>query len=493
MRIFQVHPKRLVGLFCLWLGFMTCGCVSLTGGHGRQSRALTNDIATTLQSDILRTARTALLVQRMDTGAVIYTRSADTQMVPASNVKLITAAGALLVWPPDRRFRSSLALAGDISEGVLSGDLVVRSEGDPSLRVAFTDNPLSHFEHWADELKIRGVREVRGNIVLLENSQGVTGYGAGWALDDLPWAYAAPISRHQIHGNQIQVEMDPPAEEGKDCATRVFPSQAGTWIDCHVTGSEKKPVTVSWRPGKPGLRVRGGLTAASEPESLHLGMPEPAEIYGAILKDTLASRGIVVTGQVMLQTTWPSQAKPVFLDPCFSAPVSDLLTVMMKQSDNLLAETLVRIAGDSEDGADFLFGPGRQVINKKVTAAGIDLTHARYADGSGLSRYNHFSAQQLVSVLRVMGNSQQGDLWRSLLPVAGEDGTLGKRFVDTPLAGNLRGKTGSMSSIRALSGYFTGRSGADYAFAILVNGASAPGSEVTAAIDQMVSLFYHAL
>ncbi|MDT8390790.1 MAG: D-alanyl-D-alanine carboxypeptidase/D-alanyl-D-alanine-endopeptidase [Lentisphaeria bacterium] len=490
MRIFKADTGRAVGRVGLSLMMMTCGCASLKDMSGCPRRDMTAAIDTVLQSDALRTAQTAVFVQRMDTGAVMYARSADTQLVPASNVKLITGAGALLTWGPDRRFRTALALAGGVSDGILNGDLVVCSEGDPSLRVEFTDNPLSCFEQWAADLNRRGVREARGDIVLLENPRGLAGYGAGWALDDLPWGYAAPVSRHQIHGNRVTVDMDPPEAGKETCSIRVFPPQAETWIDCQVTTAAEGPVTVSWRPGKAGLRVRGGLPPRSVPERLRLGAPEPVELYGMILKDTLATHGIAVTGRVVCQSAWHSQADLSFLTPWFSAPVSDLVTVMLRESDNVLAESLVRLA-DGE--GRFLSDPGRHMIKEKLTAAGVDLTHVRYADGSGLSRYNHVSARQLVSVLRVMGNSRHGDVWRRSLPLAGEEGTLSHRFIHTPLAGNLRAKTGSMSSIRALSGYFTGRSGEEYAFCILVNGASAPGRDVTAAVDKMVSLFYHAL
>ena len=487
----DIHAKRFAGWMCLALWVMACGCVNVPGTRSYRGRALAADVDRILQSDSSRDAQVALLVREMDTGSVMVARQAETQMVPASNVKLVTAAGALLVWPPDRRFQTTMTLAGEISQGIFTGDVVVASEGDPSLRPEFTDNPLAYFEQWAAELNARGVRAVRGNIVLVENAQGLAGYGAGWALDDLPWGYATPVSRHQIYGNQITVTIDPPAGGSDDYSIQVSPPQAGKWLDRRVTDAGAEPVTVTWRPGKPGLQIRG-KGPANDAEIFHVAMPEPAEVYGEALKDTFGCRGITVTGDVMCQPSYSFRSKFLVLTPCLSPPVSVLLKVMMKQSDNLLAETLVRLAGAGETGG-FSSAAGRALIQEKLTGAGVDLTHARYADGSGLSRYNHFSASQLVSVLRVMGRGRRGELWRRLLPVAGVDGTLSQRFADTPLAGNLRGKTGSMSSIRALSGYFTGQSGGEYVFSILVNGASAPGRDVNTAVDKVLVLLYQNL
>jgi D-alanyl-D-alanine carboxypeptidase/D-alanyl-D-alanine-endopeptidase (penicillin-binding protein 4) len=172
-----------------------------------------------------------------------------------------------------------------------------------------------------------------------------------------------------------------------------------------------------------------------------------------------------------------------------------ILTEMMHESVNLYAETLVRAMGEA-NGGEYAFEDGKRVVQDAMAALGLQPASYRYADGSGLSRYNYLSPRHITSVLAGMVNQPEiRSLWLDLFPAAGTQGqgTLANRLSGTPLEGNLRAKTGSMSSVRALSGYFTARSRTDYAFAILVNGHMAPRREIDGTIDRVLLLLYEEL
>jgi D-alanyl-D-alanine carboxypeptidase/D-alanyl-D-alanine-endopeptidase (penicillin-binding protein 4) len=249
-------------------------------------------------------------------------------------------------------------------------------------------------------------------------------------------------------------------------------------------------IRISWQPPGPSVVVAGNLSLESLPVRRRIATWDPEELYRQVLTAALVKQGV----RVGPHGTWTATPGRDPLLVHHSPPLGNIVRVMLKSSDNLIAETLVRSLG-LQAGGDFSFAAGREKSRVLVAPLGLDLDRARYADGSGLSRYNHLSPAQLNSLLLAMvrGGGRMATLWRDMLPLAGHDGTLKSRFRGTPLEGNLRAKTGSMSSVRALSGYLTARSGKEYAFSILVNGYVAQGSEVDGEIDRILLAAHYGL
>ena len=111
-----------------------------------------------------------------------------------------------------------------------------------------------------------------------------------------------------------------------------------------------------------------------------------------------------------------------------------------------------------------------------------------FRDGSGLARLNLVTPATVIKLLRYMYSGPQRDDWISLLPVAGRDGTLANRFADSPAAGRVHAKTGSLSHVSALSGYAQRHDGTWVAFSILVNNYNAPAAEVRGVMDRICNL-----
>ena len=126
-------------------------------------------------------------------------------------------------------------------------------------------------------------------------------------------------------------------------------------------------------------------------------------------------------------------------------------------------------------------------MREVLASWGIDPTRVVVADGSGLSRYNYVSARALVDVLERMHHEpRHASPFRATLPVAGQSGTLEARMVGTAAAGNVHAKTGSMSNVRALSGYVTSADGETLAFAVLANNFPGAADPILAVIDRLI-------
>src|SRR5690606_16003269 len=132
----------------------------------------------------------------------------------------------------------------------------------------------------------------------------------------------------------------------------------------------------------------------------------------------------------------------------------EILPAMLKPSQNGIAETLLRTLGRELRG-EGSGAAGAAVADSLFRLWGLDPAPMRFADGSGLSRYDLVSPELLVGVLSHMRRSPNWELWYAALPVAGVDGTLADRMREPPLRGNVHAKTGTLSGVRALSGYLT--------------------------------------
>lgn len=176
-----------------------------------------------------------------------------------------------------------------------------------------------------------------------------------------------------------------------------------------------------------------------------------------------------------------------------SLPLRDLIRIANCQSDNFIAETLIKTLGKSINGDD-AYGPSTEALHKALAPLGLMAASGqmRFADGSGLSRKNYVSPAFMVAFLRAMARSRAWDDFLQSLPFPGEkETTLERRLPKKPytLRHRIRMKSGSMNGVRCFSGYIlpnNGRKDDIIAFSILTNNAVAQGSQVYGLIDEMI-------
>ena len=161
--------------------------------------------------------------------------------------------------------------------------------------------------------------------------------------------------------------------------------------------------------------------------------------------------------------------------------------MLLKDSNNLYAETLLKTLGwnNNEIGT---FEEGKKVVEEMLADCGIEPESYAYHDGSGLSRYNLISPKQIVHILKGMRKSENWLIWKDMFPIAGVDGTLKYRMIETPGEGNVKAKTGTMSNVRCLSGYLTTSSNEDIVFSILVNAHLLKSKDLDNVVDHILNL-----
>ena len=468
--------------------------------------ALRADLARTFALPEVDHALWAVKVQSMETDEVFYSLNPRTLVMPASNMKIITTAVAAerLGW--DYRYETQLLASGPVERGRLRGDLIVRGSGDPTINAPPEENEEhgSVFAAWADQLRAAGISGIDGRIIGDDDAFDDEGRGKGWAWDDLPYGYATPGGALLHHDNVVELVVQAGPVPGAPVSIELRPTGSGlVLVNRVVTSPTDGDFTLQLRrlPGQPTLAVTGRVPAGSEPFTQTASVDNPTEFFVRALRETLVSHGIEVNGPAVDVDTIAAARGPENQDhqsdipvsgsvdhvlvSHLSPPLSEIAMALMKPSQNLYAETLLKTVGASA-------GPGtteagRESVREVLTAWGIPPDAYIIADGSGLSRYNYVTAGALVTVLQKMHDlPRHAAAFEATLPVAGRDGTLDSRMKGTLAEGNVRAKTGFLANVRALSGYVSTRDDELLAFAIIANNFDVPPQVIDDLIDRAV-------
>lgn len=435
-------------------------------------------------------------------GTALFEQNVRTNAAPASNMKLFTAAAALVALGPEFRYTTTVYRGGPIEDGVLRGPLYVRGSGDPTIGVEQSD-PTAVFRAWADSLRSAGIRRIEGAIVGDDNVFDDQALGKGWSWDDTPYYYAAEISGLAYHRNVI--DLDVRGQKPNMPATLSW-----TPVNTGYVTLVNKTVTTGYgtRKDEDYRRLRGTNTihvGTTLPpgflEREELTVTNPTLFFTHVLREVLIDEGIAVSGPSVDVDDLPT--RPVYTDGSLtqvashtSPPMQDIVRVINEDSDNLYAEQVLRTLavhaapdtlGLDEGSAD----KGAFMVKTVASRAGVDTSRIQVADGSGLSRHNLVSPHATVQLLRYMWSHPDRAMRRAFLeslPMGGRDGTLEYRFRGNAPAGrNVRAKTGTLSNVSALSGYVTTRAGIPLAFSIMCINHTTRGSNVRRAQDRIVN------
>jgi D-alanyl-D-alanine carboxypeptidase/D-alanyl-D-alanine-endopeptidase (penicillin-binding protein 4) len=259
-----------------------------------------------------------------------------------------------------------------------------------------------------------------------------------------------------------------------------------------------------------------------------LAVADPAEFTAQIFRSLLERRGITITGKVKVRhgdsaqffdaapapdnrdprccppgvpgtpgvgvpgqeaTPLPpaaaSSSTVIALARHASLPFIEDVRVTNKTSQNLHAELALRLAGKL-GGQGGSFEGGRAALKQFLTQAGLKEEEFMLLDGSGLSRRDLVTPAAVVQLLTYVAHQPWGAEYEGTLPIAGVDGSLSERFLNSPAAGLVHAKTGTLSHVNALSGYGRTLRGRRFVFSIFCNNHNQPSAKVLAAIDSIV-------
>ena len=452
---------------------------ALTGPWQRQ-------IATVLADPALDGAQVSLTVRDAASGQTLYAHEPRNRGVPASSLKLVTSAAAMAVLGPDYRFATQLASNGAVRGGVLDGNLYLRGTGDPTL------SP-DDYRQLAATLARSGVRSVRGDLLLDDTWFDRQRLGTEWANDDESEPFAAQISALNLvvddryNVGSVHVTATAGARAGAPVNIAIDPPTRYVTLVNSATSGAGAGLKVEREHGGNRIDVSGNL-APRAVDANWISVWEPTGLVADVFRQALQAEGITVQGQTRLGVATPPGAQ--VLADHRSMPLAELIRPLLKQSNNGIAEVLLKSMG-RQAAQQGTAAAGIEAVSAFLTSQGIDAEQLRQFDGSGLSRRNLISSQLFTDVLLAARRQSWFPAWYAAMPIAGTGdrvtgGTLRNRLKGTTAQNNLHAKTGSMGAVSSLTGYVTAADGRLLAFSMVSNNFLASEGRVKRLEDEVV-------
>ena len=435
------------------------------------------------------------------TGKPIIDRFGEKAFPPASVNKLMTTAVSLSLLGPDYRLNTDIYRVGSVlPDGTLQGDIVVVGGGDPSVSGRFEQDKTSvteELKRWADALTSQGIRKINGNLIADDRIFDREYFHKNWYPMERGEWYEAEIwglsfnegcvdldisSKDMLPGDQPKITLNPATTYAKIYNKLTVVGKGRTAGREYLREEKSSDVVASGTMTYDSTKI--------DSVSVHCG---PIWLLHS-WRDVLSSRSIEVTGDLVLadpQEICPQTAGGILVHRRLSPPVSELINVVNRVSQNFYADTLCKYLG-SKFRSSGSWSAGTAVVREWLRSREIWCEGLAIVDGSGLSEQNRVSARTMCELIAVMDNGPYSVQWRDSFPQGGIRGSLRSRFIGSPeikaKVHRIYGKTGYIDGVRSLAGILLTSDGAPVYYMVNVNGSERPAQTQLDLIDQIVTL-----
>ncbi|MGM9872943.1 MAG: D-alanyl-D-alanine carboxypeptidase/D-alanyl-D-alanine-endopeptidase [Muribaculaceae bacterium] len=415
-----------------------------------------------------------IFVKEIATGKVLVQENAMLSLTPASVTKTVTSATALLNLGTDFRFATTVALSGKRSTANpqrWEGDLVIYASGDPTIGSNEFDSTKYFSTPIIEGVKRLNITEITGGVVVVDTLRDA-GPLPTWECEDIAWPYGAGFFGFNYCGNVVKVYPNRGiTEQATHLKIVTTPTDERSYDVLRGINSNELLVKVP-------ANQRGKATWA-----INATNPDPAYTYTKALAQKLRNAGIKINEKPVSEGV-PEATTVVHIN--YSPTAAEICQSLMKRSDNLFAEGMLRAIDPEGSRKDCL-----KTLKDFWKDKGLRTSSIIMHDGSGLTRSNRFSPVFLAALLEHMAKSPLADTYVQCFPLAGIDGTLKNFGSRTILRGRIALKTGSLSSVQTYAGYHLD---ADHkpthVIVVMVNGFTCPRRQVQAAIEKfLIDLF----
>jgi D-alanyl-D-alanine carboxypeptidase/D-alanyl-D-alanine-endopeptidase (penicillin-binding protein 4) len=427
--------------------------------------AFKNAVERILTHPCLKKDRYGIEIYSLDRQETLFAVRENTLFIPASNLKLLTTAVALMTLGPDYRYPTQLYSTGTLSDGVLNGDLYIKGFGDPKFvteQMWLLVNSLANLP----------VKKITGNLYADETFFDSERRLGTWGKAGNTAAYNAPLGALSFNFNTVTAFVSPGPGPGSPVRVLLEPKTEFTTVANQaktVATGQASHLLVNRldRGGVNEITVSGTLAVGHPREHYFLNITDPARYTVKVLRKYFGHAGIEFAGNTGLKAV-PKGARLLLTHE--SEPIALALRGLNKFSNNFVAEQILKTLGALHFGRPGTTAKGLKVMGEYLGKLGFKPGAFQVLDGSGLSRGNRLSAHQFIRTLRqVRENLGLYPEFISALGVMGVDGNVKKRMNGEENAPRARVKTGTLKGVSALSGYFQAEDGELFAFSILMN------------------------
>ncbi len=419
-------------------------------------------------------------VESLDTGEVVLSWNEAEPRNPASVEKMLTTLVALDTLGPVYTWKTDVHFMGEVTDGVLDGDLLLTGHGDPYM-------VTERFWQLARQIRQSGISAINGDLLIDDSYFDVGSYDpAAFDREPLRAYNVAPnamltnfkVVRYYFEPDaafsKVKVRLDPPIEN-----LEVVNQLRVANGSCR---GYQRGITITPNEDVSRITFSGRFPSGCEIYSMSRTALSHNQFTYGLFKSLWQESGGRFAGE------WKTAVTPEDLEPAFSfesLPLPDIIAKVNKHSNNVMARQLLYTLAAEAYGPPGTEAGGRKFVREWLAGKGMDFAELRLDNGAGLSRESRMTARHLADLLRYAYQSPYMPEYLSSLSLSGVDGTLSRRFRNGVLTGMAHMKTGSLDHVSSIAGYFQARSGNRYIVVTFHNQTDihrGPGEEVQEAL-----------
>jgi len=456
-----------------------------------QTETLPNNKIQNLATEIanyngLRHAPFSFYVTNLDDGSVVAKINENMSIPAASTMKLVTTATAIKILGTKYRFTTKVTYSGyiDTLTHVLHGDLYIIGGGDPTLGSKYynkTGHERDFLNKWADTVYNSGIHSIDGRVIADASIYNYQGVPSGWVWSDLGNYYGAGPSGLTVFDNILKLYFKTGSKVGDSteliCTSPYIPN-----ITIHNSvksaKSKKDNAYVYGAPFSDYYFVRGSLHQNESNFMVKSTIPDPEFVVANEMDYALEQAGIKVkyyptTNRLLRNDSTYTKPQQKTLYKHYSPSITSIINYTNQRSVNLFAEHLLCQISVKRSGYGSTYNGS--LIAQSYWRSKIDASGLFMNDGSGLSRSNAVSAKFFCDLLSYMKTSST---LKKSLAIAGKKGTMASIGRNSSAAGRVIGKSGTMTRMKAYTGYVTTKTGKHLAYAMIINNYNCKTSEI---------------
>lgn len=409
----------------------------------------------------------AIYIKDVKSGNVVFSMNEKAPMLPASTLKIITSSAAVDTLGADYKYETKLYKS-------TNNDLYLKLSGDPLLESSDLDKLIES----ANSKSI-----VPKTFYVDDSAFDKTEWGEGWQWDDSLNPLMPKFSSYNINKNLLKVEVTP-TSQGASAKLTVKPFYPLTFMNL-VTTDTTSPTSVSIDSDNTiAPNMLNIFGTVSKLTNVILPVPNARMNFILRLENSINSKKMEYYGAIK-NAKLPD--KNVYLVDEIEHPIEDMLPLILRNSNNFVAETLFKSAGAKWANTQGSIKNSLGMLSAYFDKNGLNSDDIKIVDGSGVSKNNIMTAEFMGEFLEYKSKTEDFECFKELLPTAGE-GTLKNRMLY--FKDNLRAKTGTLADTSAIAGYITSRKGKLYAFDIMINDAKTSPADKKNIEEQILRSVY---
>jgi serine-type D-Ala-D-Ala carboxypeptidase/endopeptidase (penicillin-binding protein 4) len=456
-----------------------------------------NEAVNRLTSDpALRYGQVGVIIVDVATGQTLAAQNATMSLIPASNMKIVSTAAGLSILGADFQFKTELQYDGEIRDSILYGNVFIKGSGDPTLAsplMPSVPTMSTVLDNFTTEIRRLGIKKIVGKIVGDGTAFEPATALPTWLWEDLGNAYGAGPSGLNFHENLYDLTFEKRKEEG------VTPSVLSIhpYIPDFQLINEFKTLAKNSDEGSIYAvpygnvgYVRGTIPTGTGKYTINGAIPDPPFFAAWHLRKNLVQQGIEVTDSATTQLILNQKAAiPLYRKTFFtwlSPKLSDIVQKANMESVNLYCEAILKAVGLKQSGVGSVEQGVKSTLRFWETK-GVNTEGLFMQDGSGLSPRNGISPTHLATMLRIIAlDNAWFTPFNSSLPEP-KTGTMAGMFKTTPsVYGRLRAKSGTITRVKAYSGYVRTKEGKLLAFSAICNNFTCSQRDIRKKLEQFM-------